>query len=258
MPQKVGPLIEFSNQSDKPLVALVVGAGGGIGSAVARGFRDNGVEVAHADQEGADREERPQSKETADLAWFNIDACNEASVGRLVEAVVERFGRLDFLVNAAGITGHGRLDETSLGDWQRVMDTNLTSCFLLCRAAYPHLKASRGAVALIGSSNGVNGGSHLSGPAYAVAKAGIHNLTRYLAKEWAADGIRINAVAPGPIDTPMLDRLTEAQHTRLREIVPLGRYGRAEEVAANILFLCSSGSAWQTGTIVNISGGMVL
>ena len=103
MPQKVGPLIEFSNQSDKPLVALVVGAGGGIGSAVARGFRDNGVEVAHADQEGADREERPQSKETADLAWFNIDACNEASVGRLVEAVVERFGRLDFLVNAAGI-----------------------------------------------------------------------------------------------------------------------------------------------------------
>ena len=110
---------------------------------------------------------------------------------------------------------------------------------------------------LLGSSNGISGGSALSGAAYAVAKAGVHNLTRYLAKEWAADGIRVNALAPGPIDTAMVARLDGATRSVLRRDVPLGRFGTADEVAAHVLFLCSRHAAWQTGTVTNLSGGLV-
>lgn len=233
------PLLDASGK-----VALVAGSAGGIGRAVVGALADAGASVL-----GFDR---------APGAAMVGDAANEADVARAVAATLERHGRLDFVVNAVGITGAGPLAATAPADWQRVRDVNLDSAYLLARAAHPHLQRAHGAVVLFSSTNGRNGGSALSGAAYAVAKAGIINLTRYLAKEWAADGIRVNCVAPGPVATPMLDRFSAAEREALRQSIPLKRIATPEEIAATVAFLLSPHAATMTGTCLNVSGGLVL
>jgi len=233
-------------------VALIAGASGGIGLATAALFREAGASLGLFDLD-----KRPASTEEHVISIAG-DATSERDVQRAVKRTVERFGRLDYVVNAVGVVGAGRLSDTSHADWDRLLAVNLDSAFLLTRAAWPALRESRGAVVLLSSTNGRNGGSHLSGAAYAVAKAGILNLARYLAKEWAADGVRINCVAPGPVNTPMLARLKPDEHRALRSAIPLARYAEPGEVAAAIAFLCSPHAASMTGTCLNISGGMVL
>jgi NAD(P)-dependent dehydrogenase (short-subunit alcohol dehydrogenase family) len=159
----------------------------------------------------------------------------------------------------AGAAGAGPLAAVSLADWRRLIDVNLTSAFLLAKAAYASLAASQGSLTLTSSTNGLNGGSSLSGPAYAVAKAGLINLTRYLAKEWAPERIRVNCLAPGPIDTPMVTGRFSAQVLdQLRHNVPLGRLGAPQDVAHAIDYLTSPAAGFVTGTVMNLSGGMVL
>ena len=242
-------LMNHDPENSKPPVALVTGACGGIGKAVVDGFSELGARVFGSDICRCNCKGQE---------FIQCDATREPEVQSMVAAIDERAGRLNFLIHAAGLAGGGSLAETDLSGWREVIDANLTSAFLVARAAYPLLVRSKGAVVFCGSSNGYNGGSHLSGPAYAAAKAGIHNLTRYLAKEWAPDGIRVNAVAPGPVNTAMVGRLSDDIRAALQEAVPLGREGKPEEIAANILFLCSQNASWQTGSIVNISGGLVL
>jgi 3-oxoacyl-[acyl-carrier protein] reductase len=244
--------METAFRSTGAEVALVTGAAGGIGAAIARAFLASGARVVGADLSESAGGER------AELDVRSCDVASEPAVAELFAHVSATHGRLDFLVHAAGIAGGGRLTETRLDEWMGVVDASLTASFLLARAFHPLLKSAAGAVVLVGSSNGFNGGSQLSGPAYAAAKAGVHNLVRYLAKEWAPDGIRVNAVAPGPVDTPMVQRYGEATRGALRRAVPLGREGSPEEIAANVLFLCSRQAAWQTGSVVNVSGGLVL
>lgn len=228
-------------------VAFIAGAAGGIGQATARLFEQAGARVAGFDSNPAKTE-----------LYLQGEASREEDVARAVQAAVERFGRLDFVVNAVGKTGAGCLAEQSVADWQRSLDVNLNSAFLLTRAVFPYLSQTNGCLVLMGSTNGRNGGSALSGPAYAVAKAGVANLTRYLAKEWASAGVRVNCVVPGPVDTPMLDRLDTPTRSALREAIPLKRYATADEVAGAIAFLCSSYAASMTGAFLNISGGLLL
>ena len=186
------------------------------------------------------------------------EATDEEQVSRAVAQCAEELGPPRWVVHTVGITGKGPFVDVSLDDWNHVMDVNLTSTFLLARAAYPFLKQTRGALLMYSSTNAINGGNELSGPAYTAAKAGIIGIVRYLAREWAGDGIRVNCIAPGPIDTPMLDRLGPDRRAFLARRAPLGRLGTAEECAALTDFLCSGAAGHMTGTVTNLSGGLVL
>lgn len=229
-------------------VALVTGAAGGIGRAVSALLAATGTRVAGLDV-----------AMPADVALaLQGSAADGAFVRSAVNRVVTELGRLDWVVHAAGFAQARAYDALDESEWHAVMDANLTSAFLVTQAAHPALAAARGAVVLFSSTNGRNGGSALSGAAYAVAKAGIVNLTRHLAKAWAAEGIRANCIAPGPVTTPMLDRFTDAERDALRRSVPLQRLIDPAEIAGTVGFLLSHHAASMTGTCLNVSGGLVL
>lgn len=232
-------------------VAFITGATGGIGKACMDLFLAAGASVVATGR-------RAVQSDDPRVLKLALEVTNEAQVSDAIAQTKARFGAIDYLVHMAGMVGKGRLDEMSLADWHTVVDTNLTSAFLLMKHAYPVLRKPGAAVVLCGSSNGANGGSYLSGAAYATSKAALVNLTRYAAKEWASDGIRVNILSPGPVDTPMLDRLSETQHEGLKSALPLGKYATAEECAGGVMFLCSPYSASMTGTNMNISSGLVL
>lgn len=235
----------------EPRVAWITGAAGGIGRAVVERFAAQGWHVHATDlvPDGAD----------AGLAeWRCVDVTDESAVAVCADALVRAHGRIDAVVHLAGRVGRGPLTAVGLDDWRALLEVNLTSAFLVARAAHTGLAAARGALVLTASTNALTGGSAISGPAYAVAKAGVVNLARYLAKEWAADGIRVNCVAPGPVATPMLERLGADAVAALAAAVPLGRIASPADVAATIDFLCSPAAGYLTGTVHNVSGGFVL
>ena len=229
--------------------ALVTGAAGGIGAAVVQRFLERGLAVGAMVLPG---------QEPPGGVSLPAEATNEQQVAGAIARCVDELGPPRWVIHTVGITGEGPFVNVSLEEWNRVVDVNLTSTFLLARAVHPHLKRTRGALVLYSSTNAINGGNELSGPAYTAAKAGIIGVTRYLAREWASDGIRVNCIAPGPIDTPMLDRLGPEKRAFLAKRAPLGRLGTAEECAGLTDFLCSDAAAHMTGTVTNLSGGLLL
>lgn len=232
-------------------VAFVTGAAGGVGKAVAELFSEAGASVAGLDLKMA-------ATGSGDSLALAGDVASEADVGEAVSECVRKYSRIDYVIHAAGAVGGGKLVDTTPEDWRRLIDVNLTSAYLLARATHEHLSETGGCLVLVSSPNGVHGGSHLSGPAYAAAKAGTINLTRYLAKEWAPDGIRVNCIVPGTIDTPMFRRLAPSQQDRIIDDIPLGRLCNPDEAARSIAFLCSSAAAYMTGATLNITGGRLL
>ncbi len=234
------PLLEADGR-----VLLLTGAAGGIGAAVADMYRAAGGVVAGLDL-------------VAGPGVMACDLTDEAAVTAAVAAVLAAHGRIDDVVHCAGIVGAGPLADMALADWHRVMDANLTSAFLLARETAAALAASRGRLVWLSSTNGRNGGSALSGAAYACAKAALINLTRYLAKEWAGAGVRVNCVAPGPVDTPMLDRLGPDGRPALARMMLTGELATAADVARTIGFLLSDNARAMTGVVLNPSGGLVL
>ncbi|VWX57180.1 Gluconate 5-dehydrogenase [Burkholderiales bacterium 8X] len=241
-------------------VALVTGGNGGIGLGMALGLAEAGARVVVAAR-NADKSlaavKALQAAGSADSFALAVDVTDEASVHSMVEQLVERCGRLDILVNNAGTTVRKPVDQLALAEWTTVMDTNLTSAFLCCRAAYPHLKAEGGGKIInIGSMMSIFGAPYA--PAYGASKGGIVQLTKAMAASWAPDGIQVNAVLPGWIQTELTDG-ARAQVAGLNERVvartAAGRWGQPSDLAGIAVFLASGASDFVTGTAIPVDGG---
>ena len=235
-------------------VAIVTGGAGGIGLAVGRRLAAAGARVVLVDMRRDAVSEAAESLGQRATA-VEADVSSSADVEGLVARTLEREGRIDILINNAGIMGRtAPLWELSVDEWNHVLAVDLTSVFLVSRAIVPHMRARRsGAIVSVASIAGKEGTPNLI--PYTVAKAGIIAFTKALGKEVVADGIRVNCVAPGVIDTPLLGQLPETATQIMLSKAPMGRFGTADEVAAVVQFLVSDDASFVTSQCFDASGG---
>ena len=250
-------------------VALVTGGGRGIGRAIAHRLAREGADLVVVDQDGRAAAEVAQEAGSTKRRGVAVEADVGTSEGRrrFIAAAIDTFGRLDVLVNNAGIVRVHRPLQVTEADWDRIMNVNCKAVFFTCIAAHPHLAAAgAGRIVNIASIAG-----KLATPwwaPYGVSKAGVISLTRSLAVAFAPDRIHVNCVCPSPVDTAMWHQIdyvegpqagfAPGEFTKMRlQSVPLGRLAQPEEVAAVVAFLCSPDASYMTGQAINVSGGMI-
>jgi NAD(P)-dependent dehydrogenase (short-subunit alcohol dehydrogenase family) len=244
-----------------PDVALITGGGNGIGRAVSLKLAAQGIFVVIADWDAKGAEETRAAilSQGGKAEACRVDVRRAADVKEVVAGVLQRHSRIDILANIAGGSIHRkRIEELSWAEWKEVLNINLKGTFLFCREAAPiMILQKRGRIINTASNYGVTG-SALRTP-YSAAKAGIIGFSKSLALELAADGIRVNVVAPGPTDTPrVMANWTPALRKKREEEIPLGRTGRPDDLAEAFWFLCSDESAWMTGQTLHVNGGLVM
>jgi len=243
-------------------VAMVTGASSGIGRAAALAFADEGARVALADVDIERGEETAANVEDVgvDAIFIRTDVSDRSSVADLVRGTVDRFGRLDFAFNNAGIEGsQAQTADCTIENWNRTIGVNLTGVFLCMREEIPRMLDHGGGVIVNNSS--VAGLVGFAGiPAYTASKHGILGLTKTAALEYATQGIRVNAVCPGVIDTEMITRFTHgdaAVTDQLLETEPVARLGAPAEIADAVVWLCSERASFVTGHALAVDGGFV-
>ncbi len=196
-----------------------------------------------------------RTKPDADIFWISCDITDESSIESAIHAITQKENRIDVLVNNAGITRDGLLMRMKTEDWDAVVAANLRSAFLLSRTVSRlMLKQRSGCILNMSSVVGLHGNGGQAN--YAASKAGLIGLTKSLAKELSSRNIRVNAIAPGYIETSMTAVLPESVRENLKTTIPLQRPGKPEEVAEAALFLCSDAAAYITGVVLNVDGGM--
>ena len=238
-------------------VALITGAASGMGAATAREFRASGGQVVIVDRNAELAAEVAAEIEAGPAVVGDVSDpafCNEA-----VATAMERHGRLDVLVNAAGIIVRADTLHTSDEQWQRVMNVNVNGLFYMSRAALrPMLEQGKGAIVNFGSIWGDVGAAGVI--AYCASKGAVHQITRAMALEYVQDGIRVNAVCPGEVNTPMLasersEPVTPELMQRIADSVPMGRLAEPVEIARVVLFLASDAASYMTGATVHVDAG---
>ncbi|MBK8595584.1 MAG: 3-oxoacyl-[acyl-carrier-protein] reductase [Holophagales bacterium] len=241
-------------------IALVTGASQGIGETIARRLASAGATVVAAarnqEKAGAVAAAIADAGGTAEAA--SLDVSDPSSVTALFKGIAERHGRLDILVNNAGITDDGLLLRMSKESWDRVLSTDLTGVFLVTQEAVKLMMKKRvaGRIVTVGSVVGLMGNAGQAN--YAAAKAGVVGFSMSLAREIGSRGITVNVVAPGYIETAMTAALSEDQTRALAGRIALGRLGTAEDVAGAVLYLASDLASYVTGTVLNVSGGLLI
>lgn len=240
--------------------AIVTGGSRGIGRAIALCLAEEGANVAiiyAGNTAAAEETQKAIAQKGGQAIAIQCDVANEDAVTAMMKQVKEQFGSIDILVNNAGITRDGLLMRMKTSDWQAVLDTNLTGTFFCTKAVTKIMMKQRsGAIVNLTSVVGLTGNAGQAN--YAAAKSGIIGFTKSVAKELASRGIRVNAVAPGCIDTDMTAVLSDAVKDEMLKTIPLGRVAQPEEVAKAVLFLVSDCASYITGQVLNVDGGMVM
>ncbi len=240
-------------------VALVTGAAQGLGKAIALGLAQEGARVVVSDVnlEEAQRTVKEIESLGRQTLVFKADVSQSKEVNEMVDKILDKLGKIDILINNAGITADALLIRMKEADWDRVIEINLKGAFNCLKAvAKPMLKARSGKVVNVASVIGLIG--NVGQANYAASKAGIIGLTKSSARELAPRGINVNAVAPGFIKTLMTEKLAAAAKEEMRRRIPLGRLGTPEDVAEVVLFLVSDRASYINGQVINVDGGMVM
>jgi NAD(P)-dependent dehydrogenase (short-subunit alcohol dehydrogenase family) len=240
-------------------IALISGGARGMGAVEARLFAKEGAKITIGDVlEDEGRKLEAEINATGGVALFvRLDVTHEADWQKAVEATVNQFGKLDVLVNNAGISGRGRVEDTAVEEWDRVMDVNAKGVFLGTKVAIPAMRqGGGGSIINISSQLGLVGTDH-SSPQYQASKGAVRLLTKATAIQYAQERIRANSVHPGPIVTPMTEaaRADPERYQLMLSRVPLGCYGQPEDVAYGVLYLASDEARWVTGSELVIDGG---
>ena len=243
----------------KGRVAVVTGGNGGIGLGMAKGMASIGASIVVAGRnadKAADAVKQLQAM-GAEATFIPVDVSEDKSCADLIAASAAHFGRLDILINNAGINNRKQPDEYKMSEWREVLDVNLNSAFACCQAAYPEMqKAGGGKIINIGSMYSLFGGAYTV--PYAASKGGIVQMTKGLAAAWAKDKIQVNAVLPGWIDTELTQnarRVVDGLHDNVLRRTPAGRWGDINDMAGIAAFLASPGSDFVTGTAIPVDGG---
>lgn len=245
--------------------AIITGAASprGIGLATARRFAAEGARVAILDIDGPAAEAAARGLETAGgepHLGLACDVADKQACIKAVEAVMAKFGQIDILINNAGVTQPVKLLDITPQDWDRIQDVNLKGILFLSQAVIPHMQTrKRGSIACMSSVSAQRGGGIFGGPHYSAAKAGVLGLAKAMAREFGPDGIRVNCVTPGLIGTDITaGKLTDEMRAKILEGIPLGRLGEAADVAGIYTFLASDLSAYVTGAVIDVNGGMLI